>query len=252
MNPVFFLVTLVAIPYTMILRILCRTTIPICLRKILARVCSALDIDLSKAKKKSFDDYESFLEVFIREPENVKIEDGSVVSPCEGTILQVDGINADGVLAKAKLSRLISQVRFSVESCLGIYLSVSDFHRVYSPVSGSVLSVERKGICLGSVNPKNKIWYLDDALFLNKRVFVYFSTDQLGAICMILVGALGVSRIVFSEKFQREYHLGNFLKGDEIARFELGSFVWLLFERKMVFTKKVFEKVSIGQALVLG
>lgn len=240
-----FLLTFVSLPYSLVIFLLAKSPVPKRFRGVFRYFGQKLGISLENAKIKEWEQFSCFMDIFIREPEQIKLQSSSVVSPCQGTVYQVNGVGmAEPVKARYKM--LIKSVPFRVSSSIGIYLSPQDFHRVYSPVDGTLLNVFNQGWLLSTVNPQSKL-FLPSSLYLNKRTYLYFDSS-VGRVCLILVGAVAVGRIIFEREILNLPL--NVHKGDQLARFELGSFVWLLIEENInLKLDLVGAKVCIGEAL---
>jgi len=122
-----------------------------------------------------------------------------------------------------------------------LYLSPRDYHRVHMPADGTLIEMIHVPGRLFSVNPPTT--RAVDRLFArNERVVFILDTDA-GRIAYVMVGALFVSSVetvwagevtppmgreVRSWRYRADLH--RFRKGDEIARFNMGSTVVLLTE----------------------
>lgn len=183
----------------------------------------------------SLQEYPTLHELFIRKlKKDARIVDHShdvVVSPVDAVIEDVGTINENSeIKVKGKI--------YSIEEMLGnhdsfrcyvngtfmiLYLSPSHYHRIHSPVNGTV----RKKWTLGSKSyPVNKLGlkYGVRTLAKNYRVITEVETDS-GQVAIVKVGAMFVNSIETT-------HRGSTLeKGKEIAYFSFGSTVVLLFEK---------------------
>jgi phosphatidylserine decarboxylase len=158
----------------------------------------------------------------------------AIVAPCDGTLQATCAVER-GSLVQAKgrsyaLEELLGS-RTDAEACEGgqawtIYLSPRDYHRVHAPETCSLSSLRRIAGARFSVAPS----VLDARLVLpvNERAVFRLDTAR-GVLWMVMVGATNVGRIRvvgdgadLPRRFQR---------GEEIARFEMGSTVVLVSER---------------------
>jgi phosphatidylserine decarboxylase len=180
-------------------------------------------------------EYQTLHDLFIRklktDARNIDHNRNVVVSPVDAVIEDVGMINENSeIKVKGKI--------YSIEEMLGnteslkkyvngtfmiLYLSPSHYHRIHSPVNGTV----RKQWTLGTKSyPVNKwgLKYGVRTLAKNYRVITEVETTQ-GHLAIVKVGAMFVNSIETT-------HKGSMLeKGEEIAYFSFGSTVVLLFEQ---------------------
>lgn len=185
--------------------------------------------------QKELGSYPTLHDFFIRElkPGSRKIDEAieSVVSPVDAVIEDIGKIKESSEIeVKGKI--------YSIEEMLGnheslqkylngtymiFYLSPSHYHRIHSPVSGTVT----KQWTLGKKSyPVNKLGlkYGVRTLAKNYRMITEVKTDY-GHVGVVKVGAMFVNSIETT-------HVGTELeKGREMAYFTFGSTVVLLFER---------------------
>ncbi|ASS68967.1 MULTISPECIES: archaetidylserine decarboxylase [unclassified Paenibacillus] len=104
-----------------------------------------------------------------------------------------------------------------------LYLSPTDYHRIHVPADGVI--VEREHLP-GRVYPVNEfgLTRMRRVLSRNERLVTYM-THNGGEIAIVKVGALNVSSIRYTEPQTADVR-----RGDELAYFEFGSTVVLLFE----------------------
>lgn len=182
--------------------------------------------------------HESLSEFFVR-----RLRDGArpidagadaIVSPCDGT-LQASCAIERGSLVQAKgrtyaLGDLLGSSP-DAEACEGghawtIYLSPRDYHRVHAPETSDFVALRRIPGARFSVAPA----VLDARLVLpvNERAVFRLETPR-GTLWMVMVGATNVGRI----KIVGDAHdlPRRFRRGEEIARFEMGSTVVLVSAR---------------------
>ena len=164
-----------------------------------------------------------------------------VLSPCDGTLTGVQKIE-DGTLFQAKgmpyalRDFLGSQdpTPFQNGTAVTIYLAPKDYHRVHVPLSARLLRAER---LRGSVYPVNAFTThrVPGVFSKNRRLIFSFETvtGEFYGLCM--VAALNVSRMPVTfdlawgnQKGIREYQK-DLEQGEDLAAFELGSTVVLLF-----------------------
>jgi phosphatidylserine decarboxylase len=185
--------------------------------------------------EKALHEYTTLHDLFIRtlkkEVRIVEKSPDSVVSPVDAVIEDTGDIKETSeIVVKGKT--------YSIEEMLGdkdlltkylngtymiLYLSPSHYHRIHSPVKGTVT----KQWTLGSKSyPVNRLGlkYGVRTLAKNYRVITEVKTDY-GHVSIVKVGAMFVNSIETT-------HKGTKLeKGEEMAYFSFGSTVVLLFEK---------------------
>lgn len=209
------------------------------------------DVAVDEAEH-DFSGYSTFSEFFARrlKPGLRPIVPGNkvVVSPVDGRVSQL-GYAEGGRCIQAKgidfpLDKLLQDDlqarRFEGGAYATIYLSPRDYHRIHTPLEGQI---DGYAYLPGEFWPVNASSVrLKEALFcLNERLTTYLTTP-LGRVALVAVGATCVSRIRASYdevmthqgEPERTHHYSTPIpiqKGDELARFEMGSTVILLFEK---------------------
>jgi len=185
--------------------------------------------------EKSVSEYPTLHDLFVRTLKNesrvIDRSKDSVVSPVDAVIEDIGPIKETSeILVKGKT--------YSIEEMLGdqevlskylngtymiLYLSPSHYHRIHSPVDGTVT----KQWTLGAKSyPVNKLGlkYGVRTLAKNYRVITEVKTS-FGHVAIVKVGAMFVNSIETT-------HKGSELeKGGEMAYFSFGSTVVLLFEK---------------------
>ena len=249
-----------------------RIKIPKFLRtKIFGLYISFYHVDVNDFKK-PIEDFTSFQDFFTREVKNRKIDSSNIVSPVDGKIVDFgkikDSINVknfsyyiEAFLCNKKLSKTFENGYF-----LTIYLSPKDYHRIHSPIQGSITGWIGRAGRLKTVNPKKSNNYV---LSTNERVVTLIDSSELGKLALIKVGALNVGSIYLN---YLKLNLGNNLsslilrnpypqeiskvdinveKGEEIARFNLGSTVVLCTEKDILNLDSLANNQSLkmGQAI---
>lgn len=213
-------------------------------------------------------EYVNFNDFFIRKLKNgarpIHNDPKSVVSPVDGRIVAFGKLERGRILqAKGldySLEELIGAPPVSGAlvggSYITIYLAPGDYHRIHSPVDG---------ILTFSIHIPGTLWPVNDAaastilnLFVkNERVSTGLDTPG-GTVVLVKVGAFNVGsiRVVYDREVGRgrrtrfrPYPMPRkFSKGEEIARFEMGSSVVLLLPR----TYTLNESLQIGARVKLG
>ena len=210
--------------------------------RFLGYIARILNIDLKSAEKPVVE-YSSINDLFTRalKPELRPLGDAWMVSPVDGRMVSHDLIH-EGQLLQAKgirypLAKLIpddSAKAFRFGQCMTLYLSPSDCHRIFSPVSGRI----KKTIYVpGALFPVREpyISELPNLYAMNERVISIIETP-LGDVAVVMVAAINVSTI--EVRYQKEAlrkkaitvsDTGHEIKkGDWLATFHLGSTVVLL------------------------
>jgi len=215
------------------------------------------NVNISEASS-PWSDYQTFNQFFSRKlkPGSRKIDsrENSVVSPVDGTILSFGSLE-DGIIIEAKgtgskLDDLLSmpgfKKRFIGGEYIVIYLSPRDYHRIHVPLAAGIIGYSR---IPGRLYPVNSfaVNNIDRLFSVNERLITYLETKKNKVCALVKVGATNVGSIrvtyddnlktnrVFSRKIKEIFMKAIPVeKGDELAWFELGSTVILLFEKGMV------------------
>lgn len=214
-------------------------------------------VDMEAAELASTDQYEHFNAFFTRalkpgtRPLDTNVE--SVVSPVDGTISQIGAI-CDGQLFQAKGNNfsLVELLGGDIETAslfrngefATLYLSPGDYHRVHMPVSGTLMKMAHVPGRLFSVNPLTAS-RVPRLFARNERVVCLFNTE-FGPMVVVLVGAMVVASIQTSwagivnppgRKVTSHSYIAQDVsleKGEEFARFRLGSTAIVLFASEQV------------------
>jgi phosphatidylserine decarboxylase len=238
------------------------------------RFAAAYDVDMREAAR-GFGQFASFNDFFTRE-----LREGArpladaekfVLSPADGAVSQLGNITGGRIFqAKGRdftAAELLGHgtdvaARFEGGSFITIYLSPKDYHRVHMPASGMLQSTAYVPGDLFSVNAATAEGV--DRLFArNERLACLFDGPD-GTFASVMVGAMivagidtvwphrftGHGRSVVHEDFGPDTR--DFVAGDEMGRFYLGSTVVLLFEPGQVAWLdglKAGDPVRMGQAM---
>lgn len=196
---------------------------------------------------------------------------GVVVSPVDARIDQFGKIEkTEMIQAKDILFSLENLVpsetykEFIDGSFMTLYLSPGDYHRIHSPADGNVI---------GFFSIPGKLFTVQEfmvnglqGLFTkNERMITYLNTAY-GLVGVCKVGAMNVGRI--GVVYEEDYASNRFFRrrrehfyeddsqmtlkcGDELARFNLGSTIVLLFQKDMVkfSTFRCGDTVRVGQKI---
>lgn len=222
------------------------------LQPFLALYVRAYGVDLSEAlvPPGGFTSFNDFFTRRLREGLRSFDRDPNVVlSPADGR-LDDEGPISDGarfvvkgqpydvatLLGDTDEARVFEGGRYAV-----VYLSPRDYHRVHSPVEGTVRRVRHLP---GSLYPVNAIGveHVPSLFARNERVVVHLDAPRFGPVAVVLVGAFIVGKIALAfEGPARPEHRGppterrytdadapRLNRGDELGAFLLGSTVVLL------------------------
>ncbi|CAE6450636.1 unnamed protein product [Rhizoctonia solani] len=207
--------------------------------------------------EKQLHEYSTLNEFFTRRlkpgSRPVDAEPDAVVSPVDalitgcgpirqGTILNVKG---QDYTIEELLNRSPRTENYKNGYFIVLYLSPTDYHRIHTPVSGTV--VEREHVP-GKVYPVNEfgLRHMRRVLSRNERLITYMR--HAGAeTAIVKVGALNVSSIKYVQPLRDKMQ-----KGDDLAYFEFGSTVVLLTEDDSFVPRSdlaVGLKVRMGEKL---
>ncbi|OGT30062.1 MAG: phosphatidylserine decarboxylase [Gammaproteobacteria bacterium RIFCSPHIGHO2_12_FULL_35_23] len=226
-------------------------------------------VDMSIAVIQNINDYKTFNDFFTRQiipaARPFTFNPLNLISPAEGCISQVGGIEQNKILqakgkvftletlfACSKTAKMFNNGRF-----ITVYLSPRDYHRVHMPVSGQLIKMVYVPGRIFSVNPVTTE-NIPNLFARNERAICLFETE-VGPMAVVLVGAMLVASIhtrwqgcvtpaakstITAFDYQ---HTNIFLKqGDELGYFCLGSTVILLFQENSF---SWLEKIQPGNSI---
>jgi phosphatidylserine decarboxylase len=227
--------------------------------------------------------YKNIGELFIRrlKPGARIIDSAEVVSPVDGVLSQT-GTFDDGkqtlIQTKGKFYELKDLLRddemaarFDGGAFATIYLAPFNYHRIHCPVKGDLVDASYCPGTLWPVNP-GSVERVEGLFCINERLTSRIRLEDGSEILVVKVGATNVGRIgvVYSDellvnagKLDRSkkrldwqpvsnFH---FEKGDELGRFEMGSTVILIVDKKIrerhpdLFKSRLGKAVKVGEAL---
>lgn len=207
--------------------------------------------------EKHLQDYKSLNDFFTRrlKPGLRPIHEdlSRVVSPVDASITGIGDIK-EGLIVNVKgqdytieelLNRSPRTVNYKNGFYFVLYLSPTDYHRIHSPISGDVLESEH---VLGKVYPVNEfgLRHMKRVLSRNERLITFIQHNT-GEVAVVKVGALNVSSIQYVKPLPKTLE-----RGQELAYFEFGSTVVLLFEDDMFEPRpdlQLGSKVKMGEDL---
>ncbi|HZG58241.1 archaetidylserine decarboxylase [Paenibacillus sp.] len=224
-------------------------------RRLIRRFAAHYNIAIEEAEH-DVDRYPSLNEFFIRrlKPGARPVDPGdrSVVSPVDGTVAEAGVIDAER-------SFLVKGQRYTVEELLNgsphaaryrnggfavIYLSPANYHRIHAPADAAVIEVDR---IPGKVYPVNdpSLRLMRLVLSRNARLVTYLDVGG-ATLALVKVGAMNVGSIRYVAGERPPERVA---KGEELAYFEFGSTVVLLWERGRIVPS---ERLKAGASVRMG
>ena len=252
----------------------CRVSAPRpVMRALIRSFARRYGVDASEAER-PIEEYPTFTEFFTRrlKPGARPIAPGALlpVSPVDGTVGEVGEI-VEGRAYQAKgkhysLAELIGGPeaeadarRFAGGSFCTIYLAPYNYHRIHAPLGGSIAGYVNMPGQLWPVNPIG-VRNVDKLFCVNERLTTFLTTPR-GDCAVVAVGATNVGRIravyddvVTNAKRTRKPARKMYPqpvpveKGGELAIFEMGSTVVLLFAPGV----KLHTRLAPGLPIKLG
>ncbi|HEY6561184.1 MAG TPA: archaetidylserine decarboxylase [Polyangiaceae bacterium] len=215
-------------------------------RAIAQAYCRAYSVDMDEVAPQSapYGSFDAFFTRALREGAR-GISTDPLVSPADGALLSSGDVDhASRINVKGRpydVAELIGDPELAARYRGGqfavVYLSPRDYHRVHSPVAGTITSV--RGIP-GDLFPVNAIGerHIPRLFVRNNRVEIAIETPDVGRVSVIMVGAVIVGRISVNvidapappPGLTRISPPRAVQRGDEIGMFHLGSTVVLLVE----------------------
>lgn len=224
---------------------------PVYIKNILIRLFIRLyNVDISAVEKEPAE-YSSFREFFVRklrpDARSLQGDEYTLVSPADGRIVVCGTVDSDTCF-NVKGSRYSAEdltgsrndaVRFQGGAFAVIHLRPFDYHRVHMPCAGTVTGCGFFRGRLFPVNEKGLRTFRN--IYVRNRRRITLCSGECGTFALVTVGAFNVGRIPVEYSIP-ETGCGyfpvlsgqEFGKGEEIARFEIGSTVVLLFEKGRV------------------
>ena len=219
-------------------------------KAVLELYCRHYDVDFAECRKST--GFASFDEFFTRElredaramPDAPRI----AISPADGRIDSIGPVDGRTFTVKGRPYRVSELVGDETEAkryeggtgCV-VYLSPRDYHRVHSPVKGTITEVRSMP---GDYYPVNELGvnYVHNLFVRNRRVAICIDTPPesgFGRVTVVMVAAMVVGRITVTgidardvpEGLHRYAPAHGVERGDEIGIFRLGSTAVVFFEK---------------------
>lgn len=222
----------------------------------LGRFARLYGIDVTEAER-SLAEYRTLDEFFTR-----RLREGArpvdpdvnvVVAPSDGTVIE-SGVVTEGQLVQVKgvlfeLDELLGDAslasKFEGGGYLTTYLSPRDYHRVHSPVAGSIVAWRHVPGTLFPVGASSVA--REPGLFIsNERLVTIIDGGRAGLCALVMVAAVGVGHITAAYDESIATHHASFkragvtqksydvprpvAKGGEIGTFHLGSTTIAVFQ----------------------
>ncbi len=243
--------------------------------------CSYYKLNMEEAEY-PLEHYANIGELFIRKLKHGMrpIADSEIVSPVDGVLSQTATFDDKQELIQAKgktytLKDLLRDEemakRFEGGAFATIYLAPFNYHRIHSPVKGQVVDAS---YCPGTLWPVNvgSVERVEGLFCINERLTSHIRLEDGSELLVVKVGATNVGRIgvaytdellVNAGKLSRDQKRMDWQpketimveKGGELGRFEMGSTVILVVDKKIrernpeLFKNRVGQAVKVGEAL---
>jgi phosphatidylserine decarboxylase len=253
------------VPLSRMVGRLCEQRLPAVVSRAMTSLYSrAYGVDLSEVEAEAVP-YRSFDDFFTRplRPGARVIEEVPLISPADGRLDQTGKITSGAVVWVKGQGYDVGELlgdpsdasRYSGGTFAVIYLSPRDYHRVHSPVDGTLRLV--RGVA-GDSFPVNAVGQrIARLLVRNRRVAIPIDTLTHGRVTVVMVGAINVGRISVTALGVRQVDAGTHAlqpavslhRGDELGVFHLGSTVVVLVEPGLPVTRGL-GPIRWGQALV--
>lgn len=228
------------------------------------------------------DHYRNISELFIRHLKKGArpVADTEIVSPVDGVLSQTATFDGKQEMIQAKgktytLKDLLRDdemaARFEGGAFATIYLAPFNYHRIHSPVKGEVVGAS---YCPGTLWPVNvgSVERVEGLFCINERLTSHIRLEDGSELLVVKVGATNVGRIgvaytdellVNAGKLPRNCKRYDWTpkekisveKGGDLGRFEMGSTVILVVDKKIrerhpnLFKSRVGQAVKVGEAL---
>ncbi|MCF6301218.1 MAG: archaetidylserine decarboxylase [Proteobacteria bacterium] len=237
---------------------------------VIKRMIKAFGINVDEAASSNFNDYAHFNAFFTRKlkanAREINPEPLNIISPVDGVISQVGTIENHRIFQAKGHSFTTSELlasdaneNYQNGSFITIYLSPKDYHRIHAPLDCKIKNMTHIPGRLFSV--ANWTAQMIPRLFARNERLVNYIETEIGIIAYVYVGAILVSSIetVSNGLITPPYGAkvtellprtkSSYKKGEEMARFNMGSTVILLFPENSI---EFNAQIKAGSPLKLG
>lgn len=224
-------------------------------------------INLKEAEK-DISQYKSIQDLFTRKLKaGIRPIQGKLVHPCDSEITQSEVLqNFSLIQAKGKTYSLETLLQknniehFKAGKFITYYLCPTDYHRVHSPISGTITGIDYIKGKLWPVNPWS-VENIEDLFAINERLIFYIENQDTKA-ALVMVGATNVGKMTspFINNFstnqfgpKKSFANLNFevSVGDEVGCFNMGSTVVMIYDNNTAGQLAVQPgKVKLGEKLI--
>jgi phosphatidylserine decarboxylase len=240
---------------------------------LITRFVRLYDVETSEIEGQLPNDFATFNEFFIRalkdDARPVDADEQTLVSPVDGTVSQAGPLRGDAILQAKGIDYSLNDLlatnldeaqAFADGDFATIYLAPYNYHRVHSPLAGTLISASYVPGDLFSVNAATAA-NIRGLFRRNERLILNLDT-AVGPAAVILVGAMNVGSITTPwtgeirprhsgvveplELGDRPVHLE---KGDLLGWFNMGSTVIVLLPKN---TCNWHDNVYAGNRLRMG
>jgi phosphatidylserine decarboxylase len=240
-------------------------------RAVVALYSRLYDVELGDcAERGGWRSFDAFFTRGLREGARLVDPDAhAIVSPADGRIASMGRIDdASTLLVKGRpygVGELVGDEeegrRYAGGLACVIYLSPRDYHRVHSPVAGTVRRIRS---IPGDYYPVNAIGmrHVPKLFVRNRRVSIVIETPPstgLGRVTLVMVSAMIVGRVTVTGIAARDVPFGvhaldvHVEKGEEIGVFHLGSTVVMFTEKGAAARWTASEgAVRIGERIAMN
>jgi phosphatidylserine decarboxylase len=235
-------------------------------------------IEMAEASK-PLGSYKTVEDIFTRKLKSgERTLEAEPLSPADGTLsiskpvvkgMAVQAKGIDYSVSELVFGNLAPKASFNAEWFTTVYLAPHNYHRVHSPVSGTITEMR---YIPGELWPVNKpaVSFVPRLFCRNERLVFTIETDK-GKVHAVMVGALNVARMVTDhwpglvthamvkatcgKVLEKKGLKINLNAGDELGTFMLGSTVVVVFENGTLDTasmemKSAPEKILMGKTLL--
>jgi phosphatidylserine decarboxylase len=236
-------------------------------RAVVRAYCRAYDVHLDECTRSEFQNFDAFFTRTLKDGARPQAGgQGTLTSPADGRVESMGPVDRNRTFTVKgrpySVEELVGSAKEArrYEGGLGcvVYLSPRDYHRVHSPVSGTIHHITS---IPGDYYPVNSIGlrHVKNLFARNRRVAIAIDNDQgLGRVTVVMVAAMIVGRITTIGVDARDVPFGDhhpamqIRQGDEIGIFHLGSTAVVFIEERAHGRFAVEPgPVRMGQSLVV-